>query len=318
MPDRPPTSPYVDARVRRAEPGGRAAVPAGPRHAAPDVPPAPPRRARPKVLVVLFCAAFLLIGVVLLRSGLASDPWWTQTAAPAWEQASPTLGGTAGQATPSHSAAPTPTATPPPAPPLRLAGAFPADGPGTFAVHGSPGPVLGRAGALRRFQVAVENGVPEDLDAFAATVDATLGDPRSWIAGQRVRLQRVGRGSPHDFTVYLATAATARQLCAAGGIDIRVGGESYTSCRVGDKVIINLARWRLSVPHYADRGVPLAIYRQYVINHEVGHALGNGHQGCPGPGRPAPVMQKQTLGLEGCTANSWPYVGGRHYVGPPV
>jgi Protein of unknown function (DUF3152) len=79
--------------------------------------------------------------------------------------------------------------------------------------------------------------------------------------------------------------------------------------------VINLARWRLSVPGY---GASLAEYQAYAINHEVGHELGYGHEACPRPGRRAPVMQQQTLGLHGCRANGWPYVGTRRYAGRPV
>lgn len=79
--------------------------------------------------------------------------------------------------------------------------------------------------------------------------------------------------------------------------------------------MINLDRWLHAVPEY---GGDVALYRQYVINHEVGHGLGLGHQACPGRGRPAPVMQQQTFGLKGCLPNGWPYVAGVFVSGPPT
>ena len=75
-----------------------------------------------------------------------------------------------------------------------------------------------------------------------------------------------------------------------------------------------MARWVKGVPRY---GAPLSVYRQYLVNHEVGHRLGNGHERCPGQGRPAPVMQQQTLGLHGCRPHPWPYRDGERYSGPP-
>lgn len=68
-------------------------------------------------------------------------------------------------------------------------------------------------------------------------------------------------------------------------------------------MVINALRWARGIPDY--RGHRDA-YRRYVVNHEVGHALGLGHEICAGPGELAPVMQQQTYGLRGCLRNPWP------------
>jgi hypothetical protein len=174
--------------------------------------------------------------------------------------------------------------------------------------------VFGTGGSVRRYRVAVEKTTPIPAAEFAAAVDSVLSDERSWIGGGNVRLQRVGRNDQSAFTVYLVTPGTARAQCLAGGYDIFWRGEPYTSCRVGSRVIINIARYLTSVPKY---GAPLRTYQEYAINHEVGHALGHGHELCPGKGRPAPVMQQQTFSLQGCVAYSWPYRDGKRYAGPP-
>jgi hypothetical protein len=166
--------------------------------------------------------------------------------------------------------------------------------PGTSRVYGT--------GPLQRFVVEVEDGIGVDGPAFAAAVEETLGDPRSWGNGGRMSFQRVGEAEAaagdFAFRVTLISPGNMERYCPG------VGTGGYTSCRYGDRAVINLARWATAVPDY-EGDIPT--YRQYVVNHEVGHALGNGHQGCPGPGRPAPVMQQQTLGLEGCAKNAWPY-----------
>ena len=156
-----------------------------------------------------------------------------------------------------------------------------------------------------RYRVLVETDIEGlDLDDFAGTVSSTLDDPRGWSAGGR-RFHRAGPGQPYDFTIYLATPRTRDVLCASAG-------DGYTSCRNGDKVVLNVARWAKGVPGY---GASLSVYRQYMVNHEVGHRLGHGHELCPADGEPAPVMQQQTLGLHGCTANPWPYLDGKRYAG---
>ncbi|MGE5827276.1 MAG: DUF3152 domain-containing protein, partial [Micromonosporaceae bacterium] len=203
----------------------------------------------------------------------------------------------------------TPSSTPPPKPapprtPSKTRTSPPA-GASTYRYAVGTGPILGSAGTVRTFRVAVENGVGVAVEDFTATVESTLGDARSWVAGNTLRFQRVESGA--NFTIYLVSPATADQICRSGGVDIRVGGVPYTSCRVGAKVVINSARYLTGVPNY---GAPLSAYRQYVINHEVGHWLGHHHELCPGSGQLAPVMEQQTLSLAGCVANSWPYVDG--------
>ncbi|WP_232807135.1 DUF3152 domain-containing protein [Geodermatophilus chilensis] len=164
--------------------------------------------------------------------------------------------------------------------------------PGTSQVHGT--------GPLQRFVVEVEDGIEVDGPSFAAAVEETLADPRSWGNGGRMSFQRVGEAQAGDyaFKVTLISPGSMERYCPG------VGTGGYTSCRYGDRAVINLARWATAVPDYQG---DIPTYRHYVVNHEVGHALGNGHQECPGPGRLAPVMQQQTLGLEGCAKNAWPY-----------
>jgi hypothetical protein len=183
---------------------------------------------------------------------------------------------------------------------------------GTFRYVPGYGKVLGRGGPIRRFRVAVEQPASAGTAAgFAGQIDRILGDGSSWIAGKRFRLQRVPISAHAEFTIYLASARTSERMCRTGGLETG----AYTSCRIPSQVIINDDRWEGAVRGY---GAPLATYRAYAINHEVGHQIGYGHELCPGKGRPAPVMMQQTLGLKGCVANSWPYLNGRRYAGPTV
>jgi hypothetical protein len=183
---------------------------------------------------------------------------------------------------------------------------YPVAGPGTFDVASTAGAVAGTRGTLLTYRVAVEHRIAGiSTNAFADAVATTLADPRGWTATGRWRLQRAAAGTRYDFTIYLATPATRDVLCK-GGYD------RYTSCRRDDSVVLNVARWVHGVPEY---GADLGTYRQYMVNHETGHRLYHGHELCTGPGRPAPVMQQQTLGLHGCVANAWPMVNGKAYAG---
>ncbi|MFD5095400.1 DUF3152 domain-containing protein [Amycolatopsis thailandensis] len=183
---------------------------------------------------------------------------------------------------------------------------FPQAGSGQWILPAGEGPIAGQTGKLVRYRVAVEADIAGvSQDEFVKAVESTLADPRGWTGGGRRRLQRVGPDGPVDFTLYLATPETRDALCGRP--------DGYTSCRNGNSVVLNVARWANGVPGY---GAPLTIYRQYMVTHEVGHRLGRGHEKCPVPGALAPVMQQQTLGLHGCNPNPWPYPDGTQYSGP--
>jgi hypothetical protein len=261
--------------------------------------------------VTLVLLSLIGLGVVLFdhygpadASGPLSGTWTD----PLGIGSSPALDASPAASPPTPSVSPTPKPTPPV---TALHVAFPKSGPQTYRYATGDGPVLGTAGPIRRFHVAIESNIEVVAMAdFVAKINATLGDPRSWIAGRTYRLQQVSQAAAADFTVLLVTEATSSHLCAP----LYTGG--YTSCRQGSHVVLNLDRWMTSVPDYVHAHETLNTYRTYMINHEVGHALGHSHELCPGKGQPAPVMEQQTLGLHGCTANPWPYINGEQYDGP--
>jgi hypothetical protein len=105
-----------------------------------------------------------------------------------------------------------------------------------------------------------------------------------------------------DFRVVLASPKTTDRLCAP------LTTEGKVSCGTGGMAVINLLRWQRGADAYQGQ---LARYREYVVNHEVGHELGHGHETCSAPGRLAPVMMQQTITIGACRASPWPHPTGR-------
>ncbi|MEU6743914.1 DUF3152 domain-containing protein [Streptosporangium sandarakinum] len=172
----------------------------------------------------------------------------------------------------------------------------PASASGRYAVVGGGAePPAGGKGRVIRYIVEVERGLPFDGREFAEAVHRTLNDPRSW----GFRFKRVARG-PVEIRVSLSSPAMTDRQC------LPMITNGMLSCWNGRRAVINAMRWNQGVRGY--RG-DVATYREYVINHEVGHGLGHGHTPCPGRGRRAPVMLQQTKSLYGCRPNAWPSPG---------
>ncbi|MEU6477708.1 DUF3152 domain-containing protein [Streptomyces sp. NPDC047017] len=186
----------------------------------------------------------------------------------------------------------------------------PKPGNGVFHIAQASGRVAG-SGTVRRYEVQVEEGTGVSPDAAAQEIAGILADPRSWTADGHDAFQLVSQG-PVDFVVKIATPGTVDRLCGAAGLHTH--GE--VNCDVGEQVLVNLKRWNLGSPQFPG---PIHEYRALIVNHEVGHRIGHGHETCPGPGRPAPAMMQQIDGLHGCVPNAWPYDAKGHYLsGPPV
>ena len=168
---------------------------------------------------------------------------------------------------------------------------IPETGPGEFEVAGAPNQSVPH-GAFT-YTVEVEQNLAFSPSAVANLVDSTLTDARSWGTDSRpmVRVDTAPAAR-----VILATPETADALCAP------LQTQGRLSCRNGANVVLNAWRWVNGTRGYTN----LLNYRRYVINHEVGHALGYAHIECPGPGTLAPVMLQQSLGLDGCRPNPWP------------
>jgi len=165
---------------------------------------------------------------------------------------------------------------------------------GRFDVAGGTTDRTG-TGPVVTYTVEVERGLPLERRRVAQVVDSVLASPKGWAATGIASLQR-GQTDP-DIRVRLASPATTDRLCRP----LDTGGR--LSCRNGDLVVLNAWRWVNGADTYAGN---LRAYRQYMINHEVGHALGNAHASCTQPGGPASVMVQQTKGLDGCLRNPWP------------
>lgn len=212
---------------------------------------------------------------------------------------------------------------------LPPGGAFTIAGEGTFRPVGNPGANGGEGrGRTVRYAVAVEDGIDTSGyggdGAFAAMIDATLLDPRGWTVDPEFRFEHVAMDDNPDTTIQLTSVETTARLC---GAQLRVETSCHTTITGASTVIINESRWvRGAWPFEGDLGN----YRQYLVNHEFGHAIGFAeHQACGGAGQLAPVMMQQTLSLNNaelyrldpdevypdedisCEPNPWPYPRGQ-------
>ncbi|CRK61768.1 FIG01121705: hypothetical protein [Alloactinosynnema sp. L-07] len=179
---------------------------------------------------------------------------------------------------------------------LPNGGPYTQTGAGTW--HGVPGegPKVGTGAKFYTYTVEVEDGIDASAfggdETFAKLIDQTLADPRGWTSGGQISVQRVRPDFPNPtIRISLTSPDTAHRGDKCG---FAIKYES--SCWLGTekRLMINLARWvRGAVAFSGD----MITYRQYAINHEIGHAFRAGHVGCAQEGALAPVMMQQSFGV---------------------
>lgn len=215
---------------------------------------------------------------------------------------------------------------------LPPGGPYTEESSGIYLPAGNPSPQVGVGDTtVLRYTAEIEDTIDPAVfggaDAFGAMIDATLADERSWIHDEAFAFEHVAPDEEPNLVFRLVATHTAHELC---GYEIPL----ETSCSISPQVegepttvLINEARWvRGALPFQGDLGA----YRQYLINHEVGHALGYAaHEACAADGAVAPVMMQQTLSVDNselhnlnpnevypddgavCRPNAWPYPLGR-------
>ncbi|MDQ3866643.1 MAG: DUF3152 domain-containing protein [Actinomycetota bacterium] len=152
-------------------------------------------------------------------------------------------------------------------------------------------------GSAYTYKITTKGAITVDVRVFRRTVASTYADRRGWTRAG-ISFRRVGATSRSDFTLVLAAADQMTRFSS-------ICSPLY-SCRAGRYVIINQNRWRYGVRHWA---ATLLAYRKMVLNHETGHWLGLGHRYCRADRSLAPVMQQQSISLQGCRPNPWPRAG---------
>lgn len=263
--------------------------------------------------------AYAIPVLVVLTALVIADSVWNPR-----EAETDTAAG-AGTETPVVVGGPGPGIPPPPSGLLPDGAPFIEEGTGEYRVVPGATDRVGRPSAeFFTYTVEVEEGVDTvefgGDDAVARMVDATLANPMSWTGDGAVAFQRVD-GEDAAFRVSLASPMTVRENC---GYDIEVEASCFNSTT--GRVYLNLARWVRGARSFQG---DIGSYRQYLVNHEVGHAIGHPmHEPCPADGALAPIMMQQTFGVtnadifrldpEGvvpdnddtCRYNAWPFPEG--------
>lgn len=148
--------------------------------------------------------------------------------------------------------------------------------------------------------------IPERENEFKTIAQNVLNDPRGWKKyGYSFVLDSDTKRKPNTIKITLSNVANLRKGCMS------LSGLSCYNPN-NNNVYINIENW-IGNDKNAFGTARINEYREYVINHEVGHALGLDHmppaQKKARAGKFASVMLQHSKGADWilpCLPNSWP------------
>ena len=163
--------------------------------------------------------------------------------------------------------------------------------------------------------VTIDNDVTYDFDTFFEKLKSVILDEREWskkeyyfmfVSSTKFSIVPDKPRKPNHYKkliIRLSQNDTVRDQCSTiyKGKDLRLSCFDPTVCP--NEILINEYRWK-----HGSKESKLSMddYRTYIVNHEMGHALGRYHSECTCDGCDVPVMVQQTLSIGNCKPNPGP------------
>lgn len=152
--------------------------------------------------------------------------------------------------------------------------------------------------ALICYNAKIAEDVNFDLNEFLQILKSVLQDPKGWRSYGYEFVEGNNEKAVKKVEILLCTDKYVKKTCNTINLSCY---DPQT-----DKIYLNFNNWQGG----SKSDLPINRYREYVINHEMGHALGFEHTKCPKTaGNKASVMQQMSKGpdhIKPCVSNEWP------------
>ncbi len=189
---------------------------------------------------------------------------------------------------------------------------------GDFQIVSGDAQPSGTGASVKWVRVEYENGLAIDGDALTEFVFETLNDPRGW--GARGRYEFVPTSGAPDMRVVIASPVRAVERCPEPHTPASMGAvtdtstspspeasasasaRARTSCADEGLMVVSAYDWAAGLDSYGEDRLGA---RDYLLNHGIGHLLGEEDGVCASGD--ALVMTDQVDLPEDCNPNPWPW-----------